>query len=141
MMEGVSVWIASSLCTTDNQLTSSVATEEGINYLMALSYFGRLRLAKNLAPLLQHATGLRRVVSAFAGAKEGSVYQDAWQQGQENKVPLSGARGHAATMSEIFRSLFFFVSYESRSLRKDVIRKANPEDILMSIAHPHCLLT
>lgn len=67
---------------------------------MALTYFGRLRLAANLMPLLQKATGLRRVVSAFTGAKEGNIYEDAWRQGQEGKVPMSGARGHAATMSE-----------------------------------------
>ncbi|KAJ4393400.1 hypothetical protein N0V93_002610 [Gnomoniopsis smithogilvyi] len=73
-------------------------TEEGINYLIALTYFGRLRFAANLLPLLQKASGLRRIVSAFAGAKEGHLYQDAWKQGQEDKVPMSGARGHAVSM-------------------------------------------
>lgn len=67
---------------------------------MSLTYFGRLRLVANLLPLLHKASGLRRVVSAFAGAKEGIVYQNAWQQGHENKVPFSGARGHAVSMSE-----------------------------------------
>lgn len=75
-------------------------TEEGLNYLMALTHFGRLRFASNLMPLLQKATGLRRVVSAFTGAKEGQVYTNAWQQGQETKIPLSAIRGHGATMSE-----------------------------------------
>lgn len=82
------------------QRTPLAVTEEGINYLMALTYFGRLRFVHNLIPLLQKTTGLRRVVSAFAGAKEGKVYPNAWQQGQESKVPLSAARGHSVTMSK-----------------------------------------
>lgn len=75
-------------------------TEEGINYLMALTYFGRLRFANHLMPLLQNANGLRRVVSAFTGAREGKVYTSAWQQGQEAKVPFSAIRGHGSTMSK-----------------------------------------
>ncbi|KAI7781074.1 hypothetical protein LA080_015194 [Diaporthe eres] len=72
-------------------------TEEGMSYLMSLTYFGRMRMAKNLLPLLRRATGLRRVVSSFTGAKEGKVYDDDWQ-GKEGKVPFTAARGHGATM-------------------------------------------
>lgn len=75
----------------------SAETEEGMSYLMSLTYFGRMRMAKNLLPLLQRATGLRRVVSSFTGAKEGRVYDDDWQ-GKEGKVPFTAARGHGATM-------------------------------------------
>lgn len=64
---------------------------------MSLTYFGRLRMAKNLLPLLQRATGLRRVVSSWTGAKEGRVYEDDWQ-GKEGKVPFRDARGQGATM-------------------------------------------
>lgn len=64
---------------------------------MSLTYFGRLRMAKNLLPLIQRATGLRRVVSSFTGAKEGRVYEDDWQ-GNEGKVPFSAARGQGSTM-------------------------------------------
>lgn len=84
------------LCTDDKAKTST-ETEEGMSYLMSLTYFGRMRMAKNLLPLLQRATGLRRVVSSFTGAKEGRVYDDDWQM-KEGKVPLTAARGHGATM-------------------------------------------
>lgn len=72
-------------------------TEEGTGYLMSLTYFGRMRMAKNLLPLLRRATGLRRVVSSFTGAREGKVYDDDWQA-REGKVPFTAARGHGATM-------------------------------------------
>ncbi|KAJ0116824.1 hypothetical protein J7T55_009975 [Diaporthe amygdali] len=78
-------------------LNFSKQTEEGMSYLMSLTYFGRLRMAKNLLPLLQRATGLRRVVSSFTGAKEGKVFDDDWQ-GKEGKIPFTAARGHGATM-------------------------------------------
>lgn len=64
---------------------------------MGLTYLGRMRMAKNLLPLLRRATGLRRVVSSFTGAKEGKVYDDDWQL-TGGKVPLTAARGHGATM-------------------------------------------
>ncbi|CAN8098026.1 unnamed protein product [Discula destructiva] len=79
-------------------LNMKKVTDEGINYLMALTYFGRLRFASNLLPLLQKSTSLRRVVSAFTGAREGKVYPTAWQQGQEANIPLSAARTHSSTM-------------------------------------------
>lgn len=63
---------------------------------MSLTYFGRMRMAKNLLPLLQRAPGLRRVVSSFTGAKEGRVYDNDWQAKEE--VPFTAARGHGATM-------------------------------------------
>lgn len=80
-----------------NEANMSTETAEGMSYLMSLTYFGRMRMAKNLLPLLQRATGLRRVVSSFTGAKEGKVYDDDWQ-GKEGKLPFTAARGHGATM-------------------------------------------
>lgn len=68
-----------------------------MSYLMSLTRFGRMRMAKNLLPLLQRSTGLRRVVSSFTGAKEGKVYDHDWQ-GKEGKLPFTAARGHGATM-------------------------------------------
>lgn len=64
---------------------------------MGVTYFGRLRMALNLLPLLQRATGPRRVVSSFAATKEGSLYEDDWQ-GTKGKIPMTGARGHASAM-------------------------------------------
>ncbi|KAG8157775.1 hypothetical protein KVR01_012437 [Diaporthe batatas] len=78
-------------------LNFSKQTEEGTSYLMSLTYLGRMRMAKNLLPNLQRATGLRRVVSSFTGAKEGKVYENDWQ-GNEGKLPFTAARGHGATM-------------------------------------------
>lgn len=56
-----------------------------------------MRMARNLLPLLQRATGLRRVVSTFTGAKEGKVYENDWQV-SKGKVPMSAIRGHSSSM-------------------------------------------
>lgn len=77
----------------NSQYTSE--TDEGLNYVLGLTYFGRLRMAANLLPLLQNANGLRRVVSSFTGAHEGKVYENDWPGA---KVPFRALRGHAATM-------------------------------------------
>lgn len=81
----------------DEMANISTETDEGMNYLTSLTYFGRMRMTNNLLPLLRRATGLRRVVSSFMGAKEGRVYDDDWQ-GKEGKLPFRAARGHGATM-------------------------------------------
>lgn len=67
--------------------------------MLGLSYFGRMRMAVNLLPLLQRTPpgGLRRVVSAFAGAHDGKVYEDDWQA-RKGTIPARAARGHAAAM-------------------------------------------
>ncbi|KAI3395363.1 hypothetical protein diail_1419 [Diaporthe ilicicola] len=80
-----------------SQGTLNFKTDEGMSYLSSLTYFGRLRMAKNLLPLLQQASGLRRVVSSFTGAKEGKVFEEDWQ-GKEGKIPFTAVRGHGATM-------------------------------------------
>lgn len=65
---------------------------------MGLTYFGRIRMARNLLPLLRRAPGgPRRVVSSFTGAREGALHEDDWQ-GNKGKLPMSGARGHASAM-------------------------------------------
>ncbi|ROW07207.1 hypothetical protein VMCG_03940 [Cytospora schulzeri] len=78
-------------------IRSDLKTDEGFSYLMGLTYFGRIRMAHNLLPLLHQATGLRRVVSSFTGAKEGKLYENDWQ-GNKGKLPMTAARGHASTM-------------------------------------------
>ncbi|KAI9172513.1 NmrA-like family domain-containing oxidoreductase notO [Paramyrothecium foliicola] len=70
-------------------------TSEGLRYLMALSFYSRLRLAANLLPLIRHAPSLRRVVTTFAGTKEGKLYINDIPARKE--VPMSGARGHLVT--------------------------------------------
>lgn len=75
----------------------ATGTDEGLSYMLGLTYFGRMRMAANLLPLLQRAKGLRRVVSSFAGAHDGKVYEEDWQ-GKEGRVPALAARGHSAAM-------------------------------------------
>jgi len=58
-------------------------------------HYSRARFILNLLPLLQRASALRRVVSVFAGTKEGFLDTSdlqAW------KVPLLSQRGHAASL-------------------------------------------
>ncbi|KAB5523073.1 hypothetical protein GE09DRAFT_1178509 [Coniochaeta sp. 2T2.1] len=76
-------------------LKFNAETTEGLDYLAAVTYFGRIRIISNLLPLLRAATGLRRVVSVFAGSFEGAVFPDHWDC---RKVPMSKSRGHMTSM-------------------------------------------
>lgn len=76
-------------------MLSITATAEGLPYIAALTYYGRVRFMVNLLPLLRAATGLRRVVSVFAGTFEGPVFPDDWQG---RNVPMSKGRGHVTSM-------------------------------------------
>ncbi|KAF3766614.1 hypothetical protein M406DRAFT_38016 [Cryphonectria parasitica EP155] len=74
-------------------------TDEGLNYLAGVCYFGRIRMIANLLPLMQQAAGLRRVVSSWTAGNEGPVYDDNWVVGNTKiKVPLTAARGHGTSM-------------------------------------------
>lgn len=57
-------------------------------------------MATNLLPHIQRANGLRRVVSCFAGTKDGKVLEDDWDPitGSKESIPFSAARGHGAGM-------------------------------------------
>ena len=70
------------------------ATAEGLHVAAALVTYSRNRFIVNLLSLLQQATALRRVVSVFAGCKEGPIDTNDFQSW---KVPLMQARGHAAS--------------------------------------------
>jgi hypothetical protein len=72
-----------------------VETSEGLHYATALVVHSRTRFIVNLLPLLQKATALRRVVSVFAGTKEGPVSTTDFQGW---KVPLMSRRGHASSL-------------------------------------------
>ncbi|KAK0364774.1 hypothetical protein LTR02_002475 [Friedmanniomyces endolithicus] len=54
-------------------IEQSTVTDEGLRTPIALTYYSRMRFLTNLSPLLQTAPGLRRVLSIFAGGKEGPV--------------------------------------------------------------------
>ncbi|EGS21711.1 uncharacterized protein CTHT_0035780 [Thermochaetoides thermophila DSM 1495] len=71
-------------------------TDEGLPYQLAVMYFSRLRFITNLSSLLYSATGLRRVVSIFAGAREGWVYRSHWaDEGRELHMSSSPCSLHA----------------------------------------------
>lgn len=70
-------------------------TSEDLRYAIALAYYSRTRFIINLLPLLQQATALRRVVTVFAGGKEGPLDTSDFQGW--NISALSG-RGHVASL-------------------------------------------
>ena len=70
-------------------------TSEGLNFGTALITYSRNRFIVNLLPLLQQATSLRRVITAFAGGKEGPVKINDFQGW---KVSALSARGHASSL-------------------------------------------
>ena len=76
----------------------STKTSEGLPFGTALITYSRNRFIVNLLPLLQKATALRRVVTAFAAGKEGPVSINDFQAWKVS--PLS-ARGHASSLVTI----------------------------------------
>lgn len=75
--------------------TAFVETREHLHYFTALTYYSRIRFVVNLLPLIQSAPALRRVVTVFAGGKEGPIVTDdfpGW------KLSASAGRGHFASM-------------------------------------------
>lgn len=70
-------------------------TSEGLNIAAALVYYARSRFIHNLLPELQAATSLKRVVSVFAGTKEGPVYPD---DINGVNVPFTQKRGHLTSL-------------------------------------------
>ena len=57
--------------------------------------YSRNRFIINLLPLLGQATGLRRVITAFAAGKEGPINVNDFQGW---KVPALSVRGHASSL-------------------------------------------
>ena len=73
----------------------SPETSEGLPFGTALVTYSRNRFIVNLLPLLQQATSLSRVITAFAAGKEGPVSVDDFPG---LKVSVLSARGHAASL-------------------------------------------
>ncbi|KAK0715948.1 hypothetical protein B0H67DRAFT_582066 [Lasiosphaeris hirsuta] len=76
-------------------LASGKDTLEGLPYHTSVIYYARIRVISNLLPLLQRASSLRRVVSVFAGTKEG-VIDAADFEGRH--LALTATRPHMAGM-------------------------------------------
>jgi hypothetical protein len=76
------------------------ATSEGLRYMNAVVYYGRMRFTFNLLPLLQRSNGTRRVVSVYAAGREGPINWDDLAQKERSYSPsgLLAARGHTVSM-------------------------------------------
>ncbi|KAH6665106.1 hypothetical protein B0J14DRAFT_620890 [Halenospora varia] len=70
-------------------------TSEGLHLLAAVPVYGRFRFIQNLSPLLQNATGLRRVVNVAGGGKEGVIDSTDFQA---LRAPFYKIRGHLVTV-------------------------------------------
>ncbi|KAH8165535.1 hypothetical protein CIB48_g2693 [Xylaria polymorpha] len=76
---------------TSGTLISGKHTDEGLNYHTALVYYCRTRFIVNLLPQLRRASDLRRVVTVFAGGKEGKIFTEDLQA---NHISVLSSRGH-----------------------------------------------
>jgi len=70
-------------------------TEEGLDNGAAVTYYSRIRFIVNLLPLVQRAPSLRRIVTVFAGTKEGEVNVHDFPG---RSVPIIRLRGHLGSM-------------------------------------------
>ncbi|KAF2166363.1 hypothetical protein M409DRAFT_36751 [Zasmidium cellare ATCC 36951] len=82
-------------------LQTGVDTEEGLHLPSAVAMYGRQRFLVNLLPLLQKATGLRRVVSCFVGTKEGPIDMNNIQGRGLGPSKMIAFRGHGASMTTL----------------------------------------
>ena len=73
-------------------------TDEGLHYPTALAVHARNRFISDLLPLINNATGLRRVVSVFVGCLEGQVKMDDFQGWH---MKLMANRDHAASVTTL----------------------------------------
>ncbi|EAW15013.1 uncharacterized protein ACLA_004270 [Aspergillus clavatus NRRL 1] len=76
-------------------LITGTRTTENLHYFAALTYYSRIRFTLNLLPLIQTAPALRRVVTVFAGGKEGPIITDDFPG---FNLSATAGRGHFASM-------------------------------------------
>ena len=70
-------------------------TSEGLYLPTSLVYYSRTRFITNLLPLVATAPSLRRIVTVFAGTKEGPITPSDFPC---RKVPMLAQRGHLASL-------------------------------------------
>lgn len=70
-------------------------TSERVHLLVALVYYSRMRFIVNLTPLIQHAQGLRRVITVAGGSHEGRIDPTDFPA---LRVPFLRLRGHITTL-------------------------------------------
>ncbi|KAL0569102.1 hypothetical protein V5O48_012878 [Marasmius crinis-equi] len=71
-------------------------TEEGLLAAYALAYASRFRFTQNLLPLLRESASLKRVITVFAGTKEGAIDESDWAC--RNKATMWAAAAHMTSM-------------------------------------------
>lgn len=81
-------------------------TEEGLNFNACLKHHSRARFISSLIPLLETATGLRRVVSVLCGTKEGDVNLDDPQGWNFKSRDTLKNRGHGAAIVTLINTHF-----------------------------------
>ncbi|TVY20650.1 Oxidoreductase andH [Lachnellula arida] len=84
---------------TQGSLHFHTETAEGLHTVASLNFYSRNRFIVNLLPLIQQASGLRRVITIFAGTYEGPIYENDFQA---REVPMMKARGHMVSMITLF---------------------------------------
>lgn len=82
-------------CMETNSIDLNPATSEGLKLHTSLLYYSRMRFILNLLPLLEKAQSLRRVVSVFAGGKEGKIFTDNFQA---RDLSMMAQRDHISSM-------------------------------------------
>lgn len=81
-------------------------TEEGLHFIASLIHHSRARFIYNLLPLLQAATGIRRVVNIFCGSKEGPINLLDLQLRGTKAGDLIKQRGHGASIITLISAHF-----------------------------------
>ena len=85
---------------TDHNTHSLLETTEGLDKLLNLHYYSRMRFTFNLLPQLNEAAesgGLSRVISVLAAGKENSIFLD--DLALKKNYGLRSCLNHAATMN------------------------------------------
>jgi hypothetical protein len=73
-------------------------TEENLDLSLALTIYSRTRFIVNLLPLLQAAPALRRVVTVFAGTKEGPIFRNDFGCEKVSLFNIHSIRGHMCSI-------------------------------------------
>jgi hypothetical protein len=73
-------------------------TSENLDLSLALTIYSRTRFIVNLLPLLQAAPALRRVVTVFAGTKEGPIFPNDFGCDKVSLFNIHSIRGHMCSM-------------------------------------------
>ncbi|KAF2658538.1 hypothetical protein K491DRAFT_676355 [Lophiostoma macrostomum CBS 122681] len=83
---------------TTGTLQTGIETSEDLGLLAALNLHTRTRFMLNLLPRLRSAPHLRRIVTVFAGTKEGPIMQDDMQTRKLKLSDMLKGRGHMTSL-------------------------------------------